>query len=256
MNPVATLGGFGLDTASHAGGLAFILGRTAAALPRLDRRELLRSLVRFGQASLPLGAVVAAFVGAILVSQTSFYVRRFGAREVLGWAAGYAILREFGPLIVTLVMAGRIGARNAAELASLGIGGQLEGVRGAGVDLFRVLVAPRIVAATLAMALVGTVCSLAAIVVGSVSGATLLDVPMRTFYGAFRDYLSTADVAFGLAKDTAFGLAIAIVSTHAGLRARGGAAAVGRAAAMAVVWSAAIVALLDYVITETLGRAM
>jgi phospholipid/cholesterol/gamma-HCH transport system permease protein len=256
MNPVALIGRVALALTSNFGGLGLILARTFSAIPRMDRRETMRSLYRFGYASLPLGVAVAAFVGSILVTQSGLYVRRYGAREVLGWAAGYAILREFGPLLVTLVMAGRIGARNAAELASLGIGGQLEGVRGAGIDLFRVLIAPRVVAATLAMTLVGLVCSLAAIAMGSVVGLGLLQVPLRTFYGAFHDYLSSADVIFGVVKDTAFGFAIAVVSTHTGLRARGGARAVGDASAAAVVWSAAVVSLLDFVVTDTLGKAM
>ncbi len=256
MTPLASLGRLVMAVASHAGGLALILGRTALAIPRMDRRELVRSLIHFGYLSLPLGAMVAAFVGAILVTQTGFYVRQFGAREVLGWAAGYAILREFGPLLVTLVMAGRIGARNAAELASLGIGGQLEGIRGAGVDVFRILIAPRIVAATLAMALVGIVCSLAAIATGALIAWGLLDVALRTFVKAFQDNLTYADVVFGIAKDTAFGFAIALISVHAGLRARGGARAVGAASATAVVWSAALVAVLDFALTETLGRAL
>lgn len=256
MSRFAALGRAGLAAAAFAGGTALVVGRTLAALPRLDRRELVRSLVHFGTASLPLGAAIAAFVGSILVTQTGIYVRRFGAREILGWAAGYAILREFGPLLVTLVMAGRIGARNAAELAALNLGGQVEGLRGAGVDPFAVLVAPRVVAATVAMALVGVACSAIAVLAGSITAVRLLDVSFHAFYRAFAEYLGPADVVFGLAKDAAFGLAIAFVSTLAGLRARGGARAVGQAAAAAVVWSAAAVALLDFLLAETLGKAI
>ncbi|MFN7133131.1 MAG: MlaE family ABC transporter permease, partial [Myxococcales bacterium] len=164
------LGRLGLRIAQGTGGLALVTARAARALPRLSPRELLRAIVYFGYESLQLALVVAVFTGGILVLVTNANVQRYGAKSVFGWAAGYALLREFGPLLMALVMAGRIGARNAAELASMRIGGQLEGLRGLGVDPFALLVAPRLVASAVSIACVGMMSVLVSVLTAAVLG--------------------------------------------------------------------------------------
>lgn len=232
-----------------------VLGRTLLHLPRLSLSELRRALAFFGYRSLPLSLGAATLIGATVVLQAGVYATKFGARLYTGWAAGYALLWEFGPLLLGLVMAARIGARNAAELALLSINGQIEGLRGISLDPFRILVAPRVVASVLSVMALSTSTFMVAIGWEAVAAYFTLGLPIRVFFRAFSEMLAWGDLAGGVAKTSAYGLAIAVVSTAAGLRASGGARGVGQAAAAAVVISCAAIFALDFLLTPVLTRA-
>ncbi len=253
---LALLGRGGIGAARAAGVLALVVARTVHQLPRVNRRELLRGLVVFGYRSLPLAAVVGTLIGTTVVLQTTLYVQRFGMRTHLGWAAGYAVLWELGPLLLGMMMAARIGARNAAELAQLNIGGQLEGLRGISLDPFALLVAPRVLSSALSVTCLSAFSFLVAILWEAAAAYLTLQLPLRTFLGNFADALSGRDLTGGLTKALVFGLAIALVSTSVGLRAKGGARAVGRAAASAVVWCCAAIFSLDFLLTPLLARML
>ncbi|MCA3013167.1 MAG: ABC transporter permease [Myxococcaceae bacterium] len=252
---IRALGAFGLSGLRLTGALGLVLARTVLHLPSLDRRELLRSVVLFGYGSLPLALLAAILIGSTVVLQAGVYAVKFGARLYTGWAAGYALMREFGPLLLGLVMAARIGARNAAELALLRINGQLEGLRGISLDPFRLLVAPRVVGSAVAITALGSVTFLVAVAFEAIASYFSLKLPLRVFFESFSDMLRQGDLVGGLVKTLAFGVAISLVSTVAGLRARGGAAGVGHASASAVVLSCAAIFSLDLLLTPFLTRA-
>jgi phospholipid/cholesterol/gamma-HCH transport system permease protein len=239
-----------------SGANALVLGRTLWALPTLNRQELARALVHFGYRSLPLSLGAATLIGATVVLQAGVYATKYGARLYTGWAAGFALVWEFGPLLLGLVMAARIGARNAAELALLNINGQIEGLRGISLDPFRILIAPRVVASLISVLTLTTTTFLVAIAWEVVAGYFTLHLPVRVFFDAFSDMLRWGDLAVGVLKTTAFGLAIAIGSTASGLHATGGARGVGYAAASAVVSSCAAIFALDLLLTPFLAKLL
>ncbi|WP_244221717.1 MlaE family ABC transporter permease [Corallococcus exercitus] len=253
---LAWLGRSAMRAVGGVGALALVAGRTAWGMRRLERRELARGLVQFGYGSLPLALATAALAGVIVVVQAALYIQRFGARAFLGWAAGYGVLWEFGPLLLGLIMSARIGARNAAELATLKVGGQIEGLRGIGLDPFALLVAPRVVAMEVSMLALSTFTFLVSILCEAVAAKLTLDLPVRVFFGTFAQMLSPSDLLGGVVKTGAFGLAISLVSTAVGLRAKGGARAVGEAAASAVVLGCAAIFLLDFLLTTLLSRVL
>jgi phospholipid/cholesterol/gamma-HCH transport system permease protein len=166
------------------------------------------------------------------------------------------VLWEFGPLLLGLVMAARLGARNAAELATMQVGGQLEGLRGIGLDPFAVLVAPRVVAMTASVTGLAALSFLVAVLFEAVAAFFTLALPVRAFFASFEQMLHLQDMLAGVLKSCAFGLAIALVSTSVGLRARGGARAVGQAAAGAVVMGCAAIFLLDFLLTTALTKLL
>jgi phospholipid/cholesterol/gamma-HCH transport system permease protein len=237
------------------GVVALLSGRVVRELPRMRGVEYLRALQEFGVASLPLAGVVGGVIGAMVVLQTSLYTDRFGARAFLGWAAGHAVLWEFGPLLLGLMMAARVGARNAAELASLRIGGQIEGLSGVSVDPLAVLIAPRVWGMITAVSLLGLPTYLLAILSEAVAARLTLDLPLRVFLGSFAGMLGLPELLGGTVKTVAFACAVALVSTAIGVRAEGGARAVGQAAAASVVWSAAAIFSLDFILSALLARA-
>jgi phospholipid/cholesterol/gamma-HCH transport system permease protein len=256
VSALTWLGREALGSVRAVGALAMVAGRTALGLPRMELRELARGVTQFGHGSLLLALAISAISGAIVVLQSGLYVQRFGARQFLGWAAGYAVLWEFGPLLLGLVMAARMGARNAAELATMQVGGQLEGLRGIGLDPFAIIVAPRVVAMGLSMLALSTYTFLVAILFEALAAWLALRLPVRMFFDTFAHMTRPPDIVAGVVKTGAFGLAISLVSTAVGLEARGGARAVGQAAAAAVVWSCAAIFLLDFLLTLVLVRVL
>lgn len=236
------------------GAIGLVLARTVLHLPKLDRRELGRSLFLFGYKSLPLAVGTGALIGSTVVLQAGVYANKFGTRQYTGWAAGYALVWEFGPLLLGLMLAARIGARNAAELALLSVNGQIEGLRGISLDPFRILVVPRVLASAISVTALSTVTFLVAIAWEGISAYFTLSLPLRVFFNSFSELLGVGDLAGGILKSLAFGTAIALVSTAVGLRATGGARGVGQAAASAVVMSCGSIFALDFLLTPVLMR--
>lgn len=253
---LAAIGAPVVRGARTVGALTLVFGRVLYRLPSMNIRELLRESAKLGFASLPLTLGVAMLAGATVVVQTGLYVERFNARSFLGWAASYAVLWEFGPLLMGLLMAARVGARNAAELATLKVGGQLEGLRGISLDPFALLIAPRVVAILLSILSLSMLTFVAAIAFEAFAARLLLSLPFRVFLGNMADMLAPTDIVAGLCKSASFGLAIALVSTAVGIRAEGGARAVGQATAAAVVYSAGAIFFLDFALTALLTRVL
>lgn len=243
-----------LDGTAAVGRSALVAGRILGGIPRLHPKELSRSLVHFGYDTLPLALVVAAVVGTTGVLQTMLYVQRFGARGLLGWAGGYAVLWEFGPLVLGLLLAARVGARNAAELATLQVGGQLEGLAGVALDPYALLLAPRAVAMVFASLCLAAVSFVVAILFEVFAAFVLLRIPGAAFVQSVAGMLGPTDIAAGMIKVTVFAAASALISCSAGIAARGGARAVGDATAASVVRSAAAIFVLDFALTSLLER--
>lgn len=236
------------------GKLALVIGRSARAVPRMSLREVVRGGANFGTDSLALTVAVAVLAGATVIVQTAIYVEHFGVRAYLGGGAGWGVLWEFGPLFVGLILAARAGARNAAELATLQVGGQLEGLRGISLDPYAVLIAPRVISLTLGVLLLSAMAFLVAILTQAVASAIILHLSWGVFAENLDIYLGWQDLMAGEIKAGVFGLAIALISTVAGISAEGGARAVGRAASAAVVYSSGTIFGLDLILTTLLPR--
>lgn len=251
---LADLGRSTLAVMRTVGKLALVIGRSVRALPRMSGRELIRGGANFGTDSLALTLAVAVLAGATVIIQTTIYVENFGVRAYLGWGAGYGTLWEFGPLFVGLMLAARAGARNAAELATLKVGGQLEGLRGISLDPYALLIAPRLISLTVGVSLLSALAFLVAILTQAVASSVTLHLSWGVFADNLSVYLGWQDLIAGEIKSGVFGAAIALISTAAGISAEGGARAVGRAASAAVVYSCGSIFGLDLILTSVLSR--
>lgn len=231
---------------------AVLTGRVLARLPSMRWPELLRSTGRLGADSLPLVLISAVVTGTMLVLQTQLYVERYGARTLLGWAASFGVLWELGPLLLGLMLAARAGAQNAAELASLKTSGRLEGLEGVALDPLALLVAPRMAALLVSSAALSAIFFAVAIAFEMAAAFATLDLPIQVFTGSLAMLLGPKDLLAGVVKSAAFGSAVAVISSLSGLRARGGARAVGDATALSVQRSAAAIFGLDFALTQAL----
>jgi len=240
------------DLLSLVGGLGVLLGDITRRIFRrdFDRSELFRNLYRMGIKSLPIVTVTALFTGGIMVIQAAPIVQRYGAYGLLGWGAGFGTLREIAPLLTALMINGRVGANNTAELGTMAVTEQVDALRALAIDPVGFLVAPRFIAIVVTLFLSTIFSDALALLGAAYAGAGFLGVEPGIFYrGLTTGLLGFGDVAHGLAKSVVFGAVIGLSSCHFGLSTSGGAPGVGRSVNATVVVSAAGIFVLDYLLS-------
>ncbi len=247
-----------LKIAATTGGMGILFGRCMSRLVRgrFDGQELWKNLNKMAVKSLPIVAVTAIFTGAIMVIQAAVIVKRYNAESMIGGGAGFGTLREIAPLLTALMISGRVGANNTAELGTMVVTEQLDALRVLAIDSISFLILPRFIAITATLFMMTLFADAIALVGAAYTSQGLLKVDPQTFFngltgGIFN--LSFADVANGLFKSFLFGLLIALASCYFGLATKGGAPGVGRAVNAQVVASAAGVFVIDYLVSFLLG---
>jgi len=244
-----------LSIAAQVGGIGVLAGQIATRLfpPRIDRYELTRNLYKMGVLSVGIVAATSIFTGAIMVIQAAPMVIRFNVKEIVGWGAGFATLREVGPLLIALMFSGRVGANNTAELGTMVVTEQIDALRALAIDPLSYLILPRIIS-MIVMIFILTIIGDVVAIGGAVGAAkVLLDVDPRSFMNSLVTLLDPWDFLSGLIKSIGFGTMIALTSCYFGLSVRGGAPGVGRAVNAAVVAAASGIFILDYFSTYLLG---
>ncbi|APR76297.1 ABC-type transport system protein [Minicystis rosea] len=253
--PLAAVGASFLEIAETVGAMGLLGGQVARRLftLRLDGAEVLRSLYKMGVKSIPIVIVTALFTGVIMVLQAAPLVQRLGAYGLLGWGAGFGILREIAPLLTALMINGRVGANNTAELGTMVVTEQIDALRVLAIDPIAFLIAPRVVGMVCTLFLATIFADTLALLGASLAGHALLGVPPGLFYnGLTSGLLGIGDVTSGLVKSVVFGVVMALASCQYGLGVKGGAPGVGRAVNATVVASAAGIFVLDYFVSFTL----
>ncbi|MEI8258939.1 MAG: ABC transporter permease [Deltaproteobacteria bacterium] len=248
------VGAAALDMAEQAGGVGILAARLVARMfpPRIDGPELWRNLYKMGVRSVPIVSVTALFTGAIMVIQAGVLIRRFGAEGLLGWGAGFATLREIGPILIALMFSGRVGANNTAELATMVVTEQIDALSTLAIDPLSYLILPRVIAMISMLFVLTVFGDVLALAGASVTGQGLLGVSIATFWNGLLETIRLWDLLTGLIKSVGFGVIIALSSCHFGLTVTGGAPGVGRAVNASVVASATGVFITDYFSTYVL----
>jgi len=222
----------------------------AAVTPPYEFRELYRQLDEIGSKSLPLVALAGAAIGAVLAMESLESMTRFGARSLLPAALVYSLVHEIGPIITALVISGRVGAGIGAELASMKVTEQIDAIEASAVNPYRLLAATRILACILMLPLLTLASDLCGLIMGWVALALIEPLSFHQFItsgfqgAGFNDFLPPTF------KTAIFGLIIGTVACFQGMRTRGGAAGVGRAATSSVVLSSLFVILADVVLVK------
>lgn len=248
---ITALGASALAICREVGGIAILAAQVMRALlpPRLDGREFVRNLHKMGNRSVPIVALTAFFAGGLMTVQSAPFVNRLGATSLAGWAAGYAVLREIGPILIALMFSGRVGANNTAELGTMTVTEQLDGLRALAIDPIRYLIVPRVLAMLIMLTALTIIGDLVALVGASVVARGVVGIEWTTMYHSFADNLTPHDFLHGIGKSVAFGGAIALTSCYFGVTVKGGAVGVGRAVNAAVVAAAVSIMLLDFFLT-------
>jgi phospholipid/cholesterol/gamma-HCH transport system permease protein len=219
--------------------------RRALARPRYAR-EIITQMDVIGFGSLTIIVLTGAFTGGILALNTAPTLKTFGATGVTGQLVMTSLVREMGPVLASIMLAGRVGSAIAAELGSMVVSEQVDAMRALGTDPVRKLVWPRL----LALIVMTPSLTLVADMVGSVGGwlvsSTLMNVPSSVYISSAKNALGYVDVVGGLTKPAVFGFIIAVVACRAGLRTTGGTVGVGRSTIQAVVLSDILILASDF----------
>lgn len=244
-----------VTVAREAGGITILLLQVLRSLipPSMDWRELTRNLYKMANRSVPIVVLTAFFTGGIMVVQSGIFVKKYGAAGLVGWGSGYAVFREVGPILIALMFSGRVGANNTAELGTMTVTEQLDGLRALSIDPIRYLIVPRVVAMMIALFALTVIGDLVAVGGGLLFSQLILDVDFATFYYSLVDNVRPSDFLHGLYKSVVFGASIALTSCYFGITVRGGAVGVGRAVNAAVVGAAVSIMLLDFFVTYLAG---
>jgi phospholipid/cholesterol/gamma-HCH transport system permease protein len=240
----------------NIGEMVTLFWRTLLALPVAwrQRKKVYDQFFEIGNASLLMVCILSFFIGGVMALQTGPFLTERGLQGYLGGIVGYSLCRELAPVMMAILIAGRIGSSMAAEIGSMRVYQEIDALRTMNINPVHYLVLPRMLAIAVAFPLL----VIFAILVGWLGGAAVsaannrIDVPFQAFFANLREVVQIKDVANGLFKSFCFALIIGIVSCHQGLSTLGGPRGIGRSVTKAVVNSIVLIVLLDYMLTRIL----
>ncbi len=238
------------------GRLGLFLADTARALAdvRTWGRVLAVQMRRIGVDSLPISLFIAAFTGIVLALLASYTFTGAVPPYLVGTLVGKTLMMELGPVLTALALSGRVGATMAAELGTMRVTEQVDALETLAYDPAAYLVVPRVVAGTVMFPVVVALAIGMGLVTGWLAAIALLPVTSAEFMRGLRLFYTPFDWQYGLIKSASFGFAITTIGCFLGLQTRGGAEGVGNATMRTVVYSAAMVLVLDAYWAVTLLR--
>ena len=240
----------------NIGELMILLGRTVRALPLTwrHRQKVFDQLFEIGNASLLMACILSLFIGGVLALQTGPVLAERGLVSYIGRLVGISMCKELAPVMMAILIAGRIGSAMAAEIGSMRVYQEIDALQTMNINPVHYLVLPRLVAICVALPIL----VLFSILIGWMGGALVsllnheIGVSFRAFFNDLRLLVDTWDVANGLIKSLVFAVVIGTVSCHQGLITIGGPRGIGRSVTKAVVNSIVLILILDYFVTRFL----
>jgi phospholipid/cholesterol/gamma-HCH transport system permease protein len=217
--------------------------------PPLRLRLFSQQLLRVGVYSIPVVLITGAFTGMVLALQTASAFRLFGAENLVASVVSLSMVRELGPVLTGLMVAGRVGSAMASELGTMRVTEQIDALHTLGTNPIQYLVVPRLWAATLALPCLVVFSVLVGIFGGRLIAVGMLDTSPVVYYRRAVQFLGPGDLGVGLTKAALFGFALALVGCYQGYSVRGGAREVGFAVNRAVVWAITLILMLNYIVT-------
>jgi phospholipid/cholesterol/gamma-HCH transport system permease protein len=215
-------------------------------------RDIVEQFEAIGIGSLSVVLLTGFFTGAVLALQSGLTLDQFGARSFVGRLVSASMIKELGPVLTGLMLAGRVGSGIAAEIGSMIVTDQINALRALGTDPVRKLVVPRVLAGFFMAPVLTVIADAVGLVGGWLIAVTNLRVASSVYWKSVTDGLYVQDVWMGLVKPFALGFVIVTIGCHVGLRTHGGTQGVGRATTNAVVAASVAVIAVDFFVTPVL----
>ena len=224
-----------------------------ATLPRQFGR-FVEQCYLIGYTTMPIVAILSFFIGSVLALQSGYAAENLGPKQFIGLLVGLTMARELGPVMVAVLLAGRVGSAITAELASMKVYQEIDALETMDIPPARMLVLPRLAATLVMMPVLAIVADL----VGWFGGAIIakythfISIEPESYFATMRQYMDFGDVANGLVKAEVFGFVVVLVCCNIGLNTRGGPREIGAAVTRGVVTSLILILVLDYFVTRAL----
>jgi len=228
-------------------------GAYIGTLPRQTAR-FIEQCYLIGYTTLPIVAILSFSIGAVLALEAGYSLQNFGADQFIGALVGLSMARELGPMMTSILLAGRVGSAITAELASMKVYQEVDALVTMNIPPAKILVLPRLTAVLFMM----PVLLLVADIVGWFGGAvvarysSLIGIGPESYFAAVRHFVHFKDVMNGVAKAEVFGFVVVLVCCNIGLNTRGGPREIGASVTRAVVTSLILILILDYFVTKAL----
>ena len=214
---------------------------------------VLAQMHAIGVRSVPVVMATGAFVGMILALQTYDQLANMGLQERMGVLINKAVIRELGPVLAAIMLAGRVGGALTAELGTMNVTEQISAIQSMGTDPIRYLVAPRVLACLLLTPILIIYADLVGILGGFFVSVFQLNINAGAYWSFSASGVTMWDITTGILKGFFFGGAIATISCYKGFHCREGAQGVGEACTEAFVSSFMMILFLNYVFTVVFG---
>ena len=251
---VRKLGGVSLLTVRELGHMGLFLATAlyylVATPPKV--RLLLKRILFIGFQSIPLVVLAGTFTGMALAMQGYYSMIRFGSTALLGPMIAMAVVKELGPVITGMMVTSRVGSAITAELGIMRIGDEINALILMGLNPFRYLIVPTILAGIICLPLLAAVFDVLGILGGYLIGVRLLGVPSGVYFGEMSGYLQMSDIVGGTYKALGLGVFITWIACFKGYFAGAGAEGVSKATTQAVVLSSVVVLVWNYFMTSVI----
>lgn len=216
-------------------------------------RMFFYQIVEIGFKSQPVVVITGAFVGAVLAAQGLFQLSGLKMESMGGALVSVGMLRELGPVLTGIMLAGRVGASMAAEIGTMKVTEQVDALRSMGVHPIDYLVSPRLVAMMISVPLLITEASAFGIAASWIIGTQTFGVSEAWWSYHTREHTEMADIYIALIKGFVFGILIVLISCHQGLKAKNGAVGVGHGTTRAMVYSSLAILITNFFLTMLLN---
>lgn len=242
------------DFFEYAGGIVILAGESTSFLAKLRVRfvETIDQCYILGLQSLPIVLLTSLFTGMVISLESAVQAVQYGFGSVVGGAVAYGTVRELGPMLTAVVVAGRSGSAIAAELGSMVVTEQIEALRSMGIEVPRFLVLPRLLAMLVMLPLLTICADVISVLGGEWIAYTYAHISPDSFISSIRQTIGFEDVVKGLVKAVVFAVVIALVGAYQGLSTKGGAAGVGVSTTGAVVISIIMIFVLNFLLSFAL----
>lgn len=242
----------GQAAVEYLGGLAELAGQAiAGAVSRpFYASEAMHQMDEIGVKSVSITGITALFTGMVLALQTAYSLAAFGGKQFVGRVVALSLVRELGPVLTALMVGGRVGSGITAEIGSMTVTEQVDALRAMAISPVRRLVVPRVLATVCMMPVLAALADVLGILGGLGIAVVELQMTTQDYLTSIWNQLQISDIMSGLAKTFFFGFEIAIIGCWNGLRAEGGAAAVGVATTRTVVFASICVLISDFFLTK------
>jgi phospholipid/cholesterol/gamma-HCH transport system permease protein len=239
---------------TYVGEVSLLLGQALKEIARgrVDGRDLLQQLSFLGVNSVAIAIITSFASGAVIALYFADFLQKYGVASLVGAVVALSVTRELGPVLTGVVVAARAGSAIAAEIGTMKVTEQIDALRALAVNPVQYLVPPRLIAALIMLPVVCILADMAGIIGGYIVAVGLEGVPSSTYPDSIQQFLAPSDFYLGMVKTVVFGLIIAIVGCHQGLKTRGGATEVGRATTNAVVLSIVLIYTSDFFLANAL----